>query len=177
MIIESTDGNYYGNPQIIREDALFGVRDDQMHLFVTSEKKIPKDFKIANVQRWLWEDLIFVDNKLKHCLPLTFDLKAPIPPPSTWETKYTDYLPVGEELIVWSRPFTSIEILDFMAGKDVPSILLFLGPNAKRRIRDQVQFLVGAKITTLNYDSYLRRLPRIIRLKRKDCYNHVPELS
>lgn len=180
MIIESINGNYYCDPQVIRPNWILRIRDESLVLFLAKKRYkdpvIPKELKVEILGDWFDEDAVMGDNKLKPCRVSFVELKKPIPAPTTWATAYDEYLPVGEELLIWSRPFTSIEILDFLQGKDVPSISWFLGKNAKRRIRDQVPFLVGAKITDLNYDSYLRRLPRTIRLKRKDCYRHVPGL-
>lgn len=180
MIIESIDGRYYCNPVIRRSDWILEVRDETLMLSIAKkegkEPSVPKELKVKEWQIYSHEETV-MDGKLKSCFICTVELTKPIPIPTTWATVYNDYLPVGEELLIWSRPFTSIEILDFLQGKEVPSISWFLGKNARRRIRDQVTFLVGARITDLNYDSYLRRLPRVIKLKRKDCYSHVPGLS
>ena len=174
MIIESTDGSYYQNPCFLRETWQAWWRDDAWVFFAANQNRLEKPTKHGfkgETRSWLWEEQVFKDGTMKHCLPSTILLSKPIPPPDAFDCKYDQYLPRSEELLCWSYPFSSQAVLDFMQGANVPDIAEFLGKNARRKIVLQTGYAASRwkNFTPLCFGS-------TFMLRRRDPFYYAPGL-
>lgn len=178
MIIESIDGLYYFLPQFIRDDFV-GQVDPESGVFVIylAGKRIPKDFHVETTEL-LSAEVIFNDDRLKTCRQFqVLKFKKPIPKPDRWATSYSNLNSTGAfgndiqvPVIAWHFDVSKHHILTFLQGVNVPALEMFLGKNPRDKIRQQVPYLRGAKITDLNYGFYLQKLDDVIRLERRDAF-------
>lgn len=170
MIIESVDGNYYQDPEFIRNEWV-AKWEDELWIFYWVGKRAVKATKFGfkgPVQNWHPQQQVFADGSLKPCQVASIALKQPIPAPDRWAVKYADFLPKSEELLCWSYPFTWVEVDRFIKGEHVPDLEAFLGKDARRKISRQTG------IPLKEWSSFA--IGDIIKLKRRDPYFYVPGL-
>lgn len=182
MLIEATDGRYYRNPRLDHDAGTYYSNDEEGHVIQIPVPEKGKSKSLKAVLKILgikadtagrpYSGTRIHEGMLQAVVCYNVTLSGPIPVIAT-AASY-DYI-AESPAIYWSKEFLIIDILKLL--KDDPvgdtSLLTFLGNNAKAKIRRQVSFLVGAKITDLNIHTYYSQLQQKygsskIRLRRKE---------
>lgn len=174
MIIESIDGRYYENPVFIGEDWAAGVYGDTEFVVYCDPVHVPKKFGFhGEIVASDVDQFINQSGALKRCWRFHVKLSRPIPTPNRFASFWLVQIPQGEPVMLWSWPVSNRAVLDFLqSGYDPQGIARFLGKNPERKIRQQIPRLQGVRVTNLNYDHTLARLPETIKLKRRAVYEN-----